>query len=229
MKHFPISDTHVPQARLAGLSYLVILGAGLWSEVGVRMQLVVPGDALATWQRTQEAGPLLSYGIAADLVMLAADILLAVLLFRLFRPVSAPVARTAMVLRLAQAAVIAASLTALVAGVLLVEGGDPAEAHRLLGLFETHAAGYDAGLIFFGLNTVLTAWLLCRSGWTGRWLPGLLMLAGLVYLAGSLTRFLAPEINVLMQPAYLVPVVAESAFALTLLAGLRPRRAAQAA
>jgi hypothetical protein len=32
-----------------------------------------------------------------------------------------------------------------------------------------------------------------------------------------------------MQPAYLIPVVAESAFAIALLAGLRPRRVAQAA
>ncbi len=212
---------HLPYARLAGVFYLIILAAGLWSELGVRAQLLHPGDALATWDATRAALPLFRWGLAADTAMILSDIALAVLLFALFRPVQRDVALAALVLRLMQAALIGASLLALLAGLHLVQTGTQADARVLLNLYALHGAGYDFGLIFFGANTVLTAWLLCRSGWTGAWLPGLLMAAGGVYLAGSVTRFMAPDWNLWMQPAYLVPVVAETAFAFVLLVGLR--------
>ena len=76
--------------------------------------------------------------------------------------------------------------------------------------------------IFFGVNTLLTAWLLRRSGMVPAWLPPLLAAAGLVYLVGSYTRLLAPGLNAAMQPAYAVAVIAELAFAILLLTGLRP-------
>jgi hypothetical protein len=68
------------------------------------------------------------------------------------------------------------------------------------------------------------ALLLRRAG--VRWLSVLIALAGCVYLLGSATRFLAPEVNALMQPAYLVPVVAELSFALWLLLAPGARRLA---
>jgi hypothetical protein len=161
--------------------------------------------------------------------MILSDIALAVLLYAIFRPVQRELALGAMALRLIQAALIGASLLVLLAGLILAERGDPAMAGTLLELFALHAAGYDFGLIFFGVNTLLTAWLLCHSGLTGRWLPALLGLAGIVYLFGSFTRLLAPDLNAAMQPAYLVPVIAETAFAVALLTGLGARRAAQPA
>ncbi|MGI1663065.1 DUF4386 domain-containing protein [Palleronia sp. KMU-117] len=213
-------------ARAAGALYAVIIAAGIWSELGVRARLIQPGDAEATWAAIGAHLPLLRASIAADAVMLLADVALSVLLFALLRHVHREVALTAMVLRLIQAAIIGASLLAPIGVVLLANADVTDPARSALFLMELHGAGYDFGLIFFGVNTVLTAWLLCRSGLVPVWLAGLLGGAGLVYLAGSFTRLLAPEVNALLQPAYALPLLAETAFCIALLAGLPRHRAA---
>lgn len=63
------------------------------------------------------------------------------------------------------------------------------------------------------------AWLLRATHRPARWLPYGIAASGVVYLVGSLTRFYAPDINALMQPAYLIPVISETSLALWLLFG----------
>ncbi len=209
-----------PLFRPAGAAYLVIIAAGLFAELGVRMPLTVAGDPTATWANVAAKLPLFRLGLAADAVMILADVALAVLLYAIFRATQPQVALAAMALRLVQAAIIGASLLASLAAVLLVARGTPAPDTLAL-LMEVHAQGYDFGLIFFGANTLLTVWLACRSGLFPAWLAALLGGAGIVYLVGSFTALLAPGINALIQPAYGLPVIAETAFALMLLRGAR--------
>lgn len=209
-----------PLFRPAGAAYLVIIAAGLFAELGVRMPLTVAGDPAATWANVAAKLPLFRLGLAADAVMILADVALAVLLYAIFRATQPQVALAAMALRLVQAAIIGASLLASLAAVLLVARGTPAPDTLAL-LMEVHAQGYDFGLIFFGANTLLTVWLACRSGLFPAWLAALLGGAGIVYLVGSFTALLAPGINALIQPAYGLPVIAETAFALMLLRGAR--------
>ncbi|MFN3146234.1 MAG: DUF4386 domain-containing protein [Paracoccaceae bacterium] len=209
-----------PLFRPAGAAYLVIIAAGLFAELGVRMPLTVAGDPAATWANVAANLPLFRLGLAADAVMILADVALAVLLYAIFRATQPQVALAAMALRLVQAAIIGASLLASLAAVLLVARGTPAPDTLAL-LMELHAQGYDFGLIFFGANTLLTAWLACRSGLFPAWLAALLGGAGIVYLVGSFTALLAPWINAMIQPAYGLPVIAETAFALMLLRGAR--------
>lgn len=209
-----------PLFRPAGAAYLVIIAAGLFAELGVRMPLTVAGDPAATWANVAANLPLFRLGLAADAVMILADVALAVLLYAIFRATQPQVALAAMALRLVQAAIIGASLLASLAAVLLVARGTPAPDTLAL-LMEVHAQGYDFGLIFFGANTLLTAWLACRSGLFPAWLAALLGGAGIVYLVGSFTALLAPGINAMIQPAYGLPVIAETAFALMLLRGAR--------
>ena len=86
----------------------------------------------------------------------------------------------------------------------------------------------DLGLIFFGINSVLTAILLVRSEAFANWLGWLLCVAGLVYLTGSTLRVLSPDMAEAFAPAYLVAVIAETAFAVALLRlGLKEPRAAR--
>ncbi|WP_276715226.1 DUF4386 domain-containing protein [Pseudooceanicola nitratireducens] len=190
-------------ARLAGLSYLGIIALGLGAELGLRLPIAssddLPGaltDQTLLWR----------LGIAADIVMATLDIALALLLFRLLRAFGPDLALAALVLRLVQMAVIAAHLP------LLVSALTSAEPQALI---DRHAAGYDLGLWFFGLNALVMAVLLRRAG--APRLSVLICAAGFVYLIGSLTRFVAPDLNALMQPAYLIAVVAELSLALWLL------------
>ena len=198
-------------ARLAGLSYLGIIALGLGAELGLRLPIAssddLPGalaDHALRWR----------LGIAADLVMATLDIALALLLFRLLRRFGPDLALAALVLRLVQMALIAAHLP------LLASALTSAEPQALI---DRHAAGYDLGLWFFGLNALLMAVLLRRVG--APRLSVLIFAAGFVYLIGSLTRFVAPDLNALMQPAYLIAVVAELSLAFWLLRAPRSLRA----
>ncbi len=206
--------------RTTGALYLGVIALGLSAEFAIRMPLISWADPEATWQAIAANTGLFRLGLLADSAMILLDIGLAVLFFTLLRRVQPELALTAMALRLMQAAVIGASLLASVAALTLVAQG-PARPEALMVLLTTHSIGYDVGLIFFGANTLITAWLLARSGLVPRWLPPLLALAGLVYLAGSLTRLAAPTLNALMQPAYAVTILAELSLALLFL--LRPR------
>lgn len=203
-----MQDRHI--SRTAGILYLTIIALGLTAEVAVRQPLLSATGALDGW-----AIPL-RFAVAADAVMVAADIALAYLLWRLLAPAGRDLAAMAALFRLAQAAVIAAHLSTQYEAGLLIESGQYVLARHALHL---HAAGYDFGLIFFGINSVLTGLLLIRSVDFPAWLGTLLGAAGLVYLTGSGLRLLAPGLVDGFAPAYLVAVVAETAFAVVLLRG----------
>ena len=199
-------------ARAAGALYLLVIVLGVWSELAVRAPLLAGTADLAA------SLPRLRLGVAADAVMVACDVALAMLFLQLLRHVQATLALLAAGLRLVQAATIAAALLFQIAAIGFA-GTDPAQALRFL---EVQSLGYDLGLIFFGLNTGLMALLLAWSGYVPRWLCALLGAAGAVYLLGSFSRLLAPDLNAALQPAYAVPLLAESALCLWLLIrGLR--------
>ena len=195
------------QARLAGLCYLVIILCGVGSEVALRGPLIDLSSAEGTAQAIAAETTRFRLSILADVVMALADAALAVLLFLMFRSVSAGLALTAFVFRLLQSRLIAAGLMNLQAA-LLVSDVDLA-----LSFIALHAYGYDLGLFFFAVNCLLTAQLMIHSAWIPRILGLGIGLSGLVYLTGSLLRFAAPELQALVAPAYLLPLIAETAFA----------------
>jgi hypothetical protein len=207
-------------ARIAGLLYLVIICAGIFGEAFVRGQLVVPADPAITLANIQASTALFLSGFVADSIMLLCDVALAVLLYFLLKPVDARLALLAMVFRLIQAAVLGVNLLGLVAIGLLVSGdftGDADLGKRVLLLFELHAHGYDLGLLFFAVSNLILGYLIIRSGFLPALLGIGLQASAVVYLVGSYTRFLAPEWLSAVQPAYVVPLAAESALCLWLL------------
>ena len=123
------------------------------------------------------------------------------------------VAGLAALFRLVQAATIAGNLSHQQAALVWAQSGEGELAATAMQL---HAAGYDNGLIFFGVNALLTGWLLVQHTDFSRWLGYLMGLAGLTYLTGSYLRILAPDLAVLFQPIYLVAVIAEVAFTVAL-------------
>jgi hypothetical protein len=205
--------------RAAGALYAIIIICGLTAE------LLLRGPALASLATSTDQPPVtasaaLRLSLLADLVMLLADIALALVFFRLLRPVSEGLALAAMVLRLGQALLIANSLTALAAAPALLAEGATTEALRMAAL---HATGYDVGLILFGANSLLMALLLCRAGGVPHTLVAGIALSGLVYVAGSLVHLLDPAHSPLIAPAYLLPMLAETALCLWLLVAARLR------
>ncbi len=201
-------------ARLAGALYLAIIAFGLSGELAVRAMLVVPGDASATSANIAGAEGLFRAGILADAAMAVCDVGLAVVLYLLLRSFTPGLALAAMVFRLVQAAILGAGLTHLNATLLHLDGGAAAGVMTAL---QSHAFGYDSGLIFFGVNCLLMGALLRRVPGTPRVLGPAIAAAGLVYLTGSGLRILAPDWATAFQPAYLLPLLAELWFAIWLL------------
>lgn len=208
MKSLPISPQ---QARFAGVCYLVIILCGVGSEVVLRGPLIDFASADQTLQAINAEPMRFRLSIMADVVMALADAALAVLLFLMFRSVSGGLALNALVFRLLQSGLIAAGLLNLQAA-LLFDDADLA-----LNFIALHAYGYDLGLIFFGMNCFLTAVLIVRSGFVPRLLGVGIGLSGVVYLTGSVLRFVAPDLHGFVAPAYVLPLIAETAFCLWLI------------
>lgn len=211
-------------ARTAGVLYLIIIAFGIFSEVFIRSRIIVPGDAAATAGNLLASGGLFRFGFLADTLMVLSDVALAALLYVLLRPVHRTIALAATFFRLAQSAVLALNLLNYHAGLLVLEGGGPAQgfgADQLQSLsylfLDLHGHGYDLGLILFGLHCILLGYLIYRSRYLPRVLGALATAAGVVYLIGSYTRFLFPGAVDLVAPVYIVAFVSELAICLWLL------------
>ncbi|MGR3804223.1 DUF4386 domain-containing protein [Marinibacterium profundimaris] len=197
-----------PMARLAGALYLLIIGTGLSAEFALRGPLLASPSPLAN---IAAAAPAFRLSLLGDLVMLLADVTLALLFFQLLRGVSAPLALAAMVFRLMQAALIGMGLILLSQVPVLAD--QPGLATAILGI---HATGYDVALVFFGVNSALLALLLHRGGAVPRILVLAMGGSAAVYVSGGVLRLVAPELSDALLPAYLLPLLAETGLALWL-------------
>lgn len=219
--HTEPAETHASEkarmARLAGVAYLIIIFAGVSADLVLRAPLRAAAPEALSAMLLAEPGPF-RLSLVADLVMISADIALALLFFFLLRPVGPRLAVAVLILRLMQAAIIAMSLLMLSALPEFAAAGEHELAALTLGM---HATGYDIGLFFFGINSVLMWRLLRLSGGVPAWIAVAIGVSGLVYLTGSLIRLVAPEAVTAFEPAYALPLVAETSLCLWLLVKAR--------
>jgi hypothetical protein len=213
-------------SRVAGVLYLAIFVIYPLSTM-VRSMLVVPGDAAATAQNIAGSEGLFRWGMAGEATIFLIEIVLAAVLYTLFRPVSRSLSLGASLARVAEGVVMAAGNLFTSILTLVAVGGA-----GYLAVFETEQRNALALLFqeandyvvltwgfFFALSLILTGWLVYRSGFCPR-IPGiLLMLAGVGYFAQSYGTFVAPGLTDALSTVVLVLAVpGELVFALWLLA-----------
>ena len=215
-------------ARIAGILYLIIIISGIFAEFFVRQSLIVPGDAAATASSIVAAESLFRLGIAADLIMIIADVALALVFYFLFKPVSNILSLMAAFFRLAQAVVLGINLLNLFFALQLltvagIQAAFPAAAPPALALLflGAHSTGYALGLMFFGVNLLILGYLALKSGYFPRLLGILVIVAALGYLLDTFARVLLPNYSDL-QPIFDLAVfgpafIAELSLALWLL------------
>jgi Domain of unknown function (DUF4386) len=221
----PTTRSPLAYARAAGLLYLVIFVCGVFSELVVRGSVIVPGDAAATADNILASEGLYRLGFVSDLVMLLADIGVAVLFYILLRPVSRTLALFATALRLTMDAVLGVNLLNHFAALLLLSDdgyltafdAEQRDALVLLSL-EAQKYGYLVALVFFAVHVAVLGYLFYRSTYFPKLLGVLLGLAAVGYLADSLAFFLVPGYDGALSPVALAPVfVAEIAVILWLI------------
>ena len=224
MDNITMLESPLKYARVAGVLYLIIIVCGITGELVIRSSLIDSGDSVQTASNILTAPLLFRMGFVTDLVMLIADVAIAILLFQMFRSVNRTLSLSAMVFRLVQASILAFNLLNYYAALLLIEGKDSnlfegvGSLHELAMMYlNLHAMGYDLGLVFFAVSTLAMAYLLIRSSFTPSILGFGLFAAAVVYLTGSMIRFALPQWIEAFEPFYIVPLVTELTFCLWLL------------
>ena len=198
--------------RICGALYLYIIVAALFAEAYVRGKLIDFGDAGATASNILAHETLFRLGFTADVLNVAADVGVTVLLYALLKPVGRNVALLGALVRLLADAVLCVALVMEWVGLrVFVDGGflkgfDAEQVHALgLLLFRMHAYGYSVAMLFFGLGLVASGYLIVRSSFFPKALGGLLVFAGGGYLLDCFSRFLAPPFAHVLFPWALLP------------------------
>jgi len=231
----PPQQTFDPRtyARIGGLLYLLIIGAGIFGEFAVRNRLVVSGDAAATASNVLASESLWRLGVAGDLFMHICDIPLIVIFYVLLKPVSRNLALLYVLFTLTQtAALVAFKLNPLIGLFLLGDAGylssiQPAQRQALMYVFvRADEYGFGIGLIFFGCACVVLGHLIRRSTFLPRTLGTLMQVGGVCYLINSFALIVAPRAARALFPVILLPsFIAELSLCLwLLLKGVDPQK-----
>lgn len=191
-------------ARFAGLLYLIIAVCGGFSFGYVRTMLIVPGDAAATVSNLMASEWLFRLGIVGDAVVFLSEIVLIALLYALLKPVSQTLTLAAVYARLAMVVMQGMNLLNYFFVLLLLSGAGylmvfELEQLQALVLLFLNAYEYVALIwgAFFGLHTLLLAYLVYKSGYLPRILGILMVLASFGYLLDSFGNFLLPQYDAL--------------------------------
>ena len=197
-------------ARVAGLSYLVTIAAGMFAEVFVRAS-IRSSDPLVTGDRFRDLEQLYRIGVLGDGLMLMSYLVVTALLYRLLKPIDPAVSFLAALFSLTGIALLAAAMTILL---LPIHVDVPLAASHALRL---HSAAFNLTGLFFGPYCALIGWLLRRSGWLPGWIAVLMMLAGAVFVFDASAELVAPGLARRTPEAVLmVSLVAEGSLAIWL-------------
>ncbi len=215
-------------AKIAGFGYLIIIIAGIFSEFFIRSSLIITGDAATTAANISASESLFRISIGGDLVMLLFDVILALALYVLLKPVNKGLALLAAFFRLVHAAIYGANLlnlyfvSRLASGATFMQSFDTSQIQELIMLFlNAHSFGYVIGLVFFGIHCLILGYLIYESGYFPRILGVLILLAGLGYLIDCYANILmlnyARYADIFAMIVFIPAVVGELSLSLYLL------------
>jgi hypothetical protein len=212
--------THIsepsPQAyaRGAGLLYLI---SGAFTGVSLQYFLSVSRD-IAAGKDILAAEPLIHLGVVSDLIGQVGYIIVALMLFRIFRSVNPFMGALIGVFWIVEVPIDLLNNLNLFAIVFLAHspvGITTDQAHTLTTLFaQLHSYGLSLAAIFFGLWLLPMGYLVITSRFLPQIIGVLLIIAGVGYVAQSMVDILTPNSGVNI---YLFTSWGELIFALWLL------------
>ena len=216
----PVTIQQRRYARIAGLALLLICLSAFLSN-----SLIVAGDAVATAHNIVAHERWFRVGIAGELFMANCDIMLAVALYVVLKPVNAPLALLGMLWRFANAILLCVGVVVSLVAVDMLDDAHYLTAFRsdqmatiARELFDIHGTAMAVGLVLFALGAATHAWLL----WTARYVPRPLSSAYIivtVVIALSCSAVIIwPSLDAIIDPWLIAPdFVVELAVALWLL------------
>ena len=203
-------------ARIAGVLYLMVVVFGMFAEVGVRSNLIIPKDAATTAQNIMASASLFRIGFMSDLIMLTCYLLLAYTLYVLLKPANNNLSLLFVLLTLASVAIMSLNMLNQFAALLLLSGDNYltvfslAQLQALAMLFlNLHKYGYFIAQIFFGLWLLPLGYVGFKSGYFPKLLGIMVMLACFGHLIQYFQIFLFPDYEVISYPGLAVATIAE--------------------
>lgn len=198
------------KARMAGVFYLLNGGTGF--AYSVRSRLIVSADAAGTSANILAHERLFRMALAADLLGVAAYLVVTALLFELFKPVSRTLSLVAALFSIVGCAVqvVACVFDLAALGILGsaqdLSGFQLQQSQALALIFlRLQGQGFSIAIFFFGFYCLLIGVLIFRSLFLPRFIALLLALGGLAYVTSCLANFLAMPLPMVLS--HLVPIL----------------------
>jgi hypothetical protein len=190
-------------ALAAGVGLVLMLFFAMFGTFFVLDSLVIPGDAATTVENIMNNEQLFRMGIASIIIVIILDVIVAWGLYVFLRPVNWSLSLFGGWFRLVYSAIFFVALIDLVnaLGLLtdsnstLLFAADQIPSQVMLSL-NAFYAGWDAGLVIFGLHLVIVGYLVLTSGNMPRVLGLLVIIAGLGYTIDTFSALLLPGFGV---------------------------------
>jgi hypothetical protein len=225
MKDLTIESSPQVYARIAGAIYLLIIVFGGFSEGYVMNTLVVAGDAAATAHNILASSALWRLSVAGNLIVPLIAVPQLWIIYHLLKPAGRELALLFVLLEIVSLSVESISKLFLIMALPTLSNagyGQIFQPQQLFALVDimltTHNICFNIALLFFGVDCLVTGYLIFRSGYFPKVIGMLLQLAGLSYLIGTLSVFFAPTFaDVISLPVQLLALIGEASFCLWLL------------
>jgi hypothetical protein len=193
-------NTNKKTARTAGLVYLIILIGGMFAEFFVRSKVMAAGNAALTAGNIMSSQGLFRLGFVIVIFSQVAYLVVAVLLYKLLKPVNKTIALLCVLLISISTAITCLNLLNQFASVELLSNATFAAAFsadqlNTLSYFflDMQKYGYIIGDIFFGGWFIPLGYLVYKSGYFPKALGILLNVAALGFLIDFMGQFLFPN------------------------------------
>ena len=212
-------------ARIAGVLYLIITVAAIFAHFVIPEQFIVPGDAAATVANITANESIFRIGaVGSELIILLSEIVLSVVLYVLFKPVSKTLSLIAAVSRLAMTTIHGLNLLNYYFVLQLLKGGDyltvfgREQVNTLVSLFlNAHSIGFTIGVAFLVPHVLILGYLIYKSGYFPKVLGILFIAAGIGYLFDTTGLLLVSSYTTTPGLIAMVIAIAEITFPIWLL------------
>ncbi|WP_438422807.1 DUF4386 domain-containing protein [Aquimarina macrocephali] len=193
--------------RIAGVVFLIIIGAGVFAEFFVRQKIFVTDDPVATAANIANNGWLYRLGIVSDLVMILAFFFYPLVLERVFKHVNKNLSKLMVLSVMISVAILCVTMLAMIAPLLLTSGADymagftTDQINGLVTFFlKLHTNGYVISQVFYGLYLLPLGYMIFKSSLAPKIIGVLLMLGCIGDQIDVIRYFLFPDTqSVLLQ------------------------------
>ena len=183
------------RAKLAGILYLSLVPLGVFGIIYVPSSLIVTDNISATITNIIENENLFRWSIISALVVQLVNIILVLLLFKIFKPIHKSMASLMVIFSLL--AVPIAFLNEINNLAVLQLLDKSIESQHLISVFlNLHSQGIIIAQIFWGLWLFPLGYLVYKSGYLPSFIGILLMIGCVGYVVDSFTLILLPQFKV---------------------------------